>query len=162
MSATTPTRTSNWIPWLFVGGFLVVLIANGTMLYFALQSWTGIETEAAYEKGLAFNEQIETAEAQARLGWTAELTVTPSGERQAEITLVLLDSAGAPLERAEVTGLLRRPTQAGLDQSLTLSPAGNGRYSTEAALPLAGQWELKLEVQHRRGEYRIAKRIELP
>ena len=158
----TESRSSSWIPWTFVGGFGVILIANGLLLYFALQSWTGIETEAAYEKGLAFNEQIETAEAQARLGWTAELVVTPRGERQAEIVLTLLDSAGAPLEKAEVTGLLRRPTQAGLDQTLALSPAGNGRYSAEAALPLAGQWELKLEVQHRRGEYRIAKRIELP
>lgn len=162
MAVTSPTRSSSWIPWLFVGGFLVVLIANGTMLYFALQSWTGIETESAYEKGLAFNEQIETAETQARLGWTAELNVAPSRPRSVRISLQLADSADAPLEKATVTAHFVRPTQEGHDLSLTLPPLGGGRYGAEAELPLSGQWELRIEVEHRRGLYRLAERVQVP
>ncbi|MBL4602812.1 MAG: FixH family protein, partial [Emcibacteraceae bacterium] len=32
----------------FVGFFLVVFLANGIMTYFALSTWTGLETENAY------------------------------------------------------------------------------------------------------------------
>lgn len=162
MSATTPTRPSSWIPWLFVGGFMVVLIANGALLYYALQSWTGIETDSAYDKGVNFNEQIDSAEAQARLGWRSELTFEPRGERRARVTLLLEDSAGAALEQAEVVASFVRPTQEGHDLSLVLSPLGEGRYGAEAELPLAGQWDLKVEVEHRRGQYRLSERVQVP
>ena len=162
MASAAPERSSSWIPWTFVGFFAVVLIANGIMLFFALQSWTGIETEDAYEKGLAFNEQIADAETQARLGWRAELAVEPAGPRRAKVTLHLLDAAGAPLDRAVVTAQFLRPTQEGHDLSLALPWQGEGRYGAETALPLAGLWDLEVEVRHRRGSLRLEDRIHAP
>ncbi len=161
MSEMTEKRSSSWIPWTFVGGFGVILIANGALLYFAIQSWTGIETESAYEKGLAFNEQIESAEAQARLGWQAELLVEPAGDKRAAVTLTLLDAAAAPLERAEVTATFVRPTHSGHDVDLVLVPLGGGRYGAAAALPFAGQWDLELDILHPRGQYRMTERVVL-
>ena len=140
----------------------MVLIANGTMLFFAMQSWTGIETEGAYEKGLAFNGQIEHAEAQARLGWSADLAFEPKGPQRAAVSLQLADSAGAPLERAEVSAHFVRPTQEGHDLSLALPWLGEGRYGAEAELPLAGLWDVRVEVRHRRGNLRLEDRVQAP
>ena len=162
MSERNQERRSSWIPWTFVGLFGVVLIANGALLYFALQSWTGIETDQAYQKGLAYNEQIEQAEAQERLGWSADLSVEPNGPLRAQIALRLTDSAGAPLERAEVRATFVRPTQEGHDIDLELPWRGDGHYAAEAELPLAGQWDLRVDVNHRRGSYRLEERIQAP
>ena len=46
MSATMPgtgydPRRGRWIPWAFVGGFLVVFGVNGLLIYFAITTFTG-------------------------------------------------------------------------------------------------------------------------
>ncbi|MCW8952841.1 MAG: FixH family protein, partial [Rhodospirillales bacterium] len=47
-----------WYPWIFVGGMTIVVIVNGIMIYFALSTFTGLETRNHYEKGLAYNTNI--------------------------------------------------------------------------------------------------------
>lgn len=150
-----------WIPWTFVGAFLVVLAANGTMLMFALDSFTGIETEQAYRKGLAYNEQIDAAEQQAALGWTVALSVEQSGPTRAVIALDVSDSAGQPLDGAKAVVHLIRPTQAGYDRSETLSRSAAGRYEATVELPLGGLWDLRVDLSHDRGDYRLTDRLVL-
>ena len=50
-----------------------MLLANGAMIWLAFATWTGLETEGAYQKGLAYNRTLEEAEAQAALGWQVDL-----------------------------------------------------------------------------------------
>lgn len=157
--ATLPRPTGSWIPWAFVGLFLVVFAVNGIMVFFAFSSWTGLATEDAYEKGLAYNEQIAAAEAQQSLGWQAELSFAPTGAREGRITLKLLGKQGAPLQGAAVSAIWQRPTHEGQDVELALSDHGNGRYRGDVALPLAGQWDLRLRIEHDRGTYRLDRRI---
>ena len=40
-----------------------------------------------------------------------------------------------------------------------IDPADGRRL---AELPLSGQWELRIEVEHRRGRYRLAERVQVP
>jgi len=61
MSGTT--SRDSWIPKMFLAGFLVVIVANATMAGFAFSSWTGIATEDAYRKGLAYNATLHAARA---------------------------------------------------------------------------------------------------
>ena len=159
--AGSKRSASWWIPWLFVGFFGVVVMVNGIMLFFALDSWTGIETEEAYRKGLAYNEQIAAAEAQQQLGWSAELAVEQPAPGRAAIALELRDRAGGPVEGAEVTGQLLRPTLEGYDLTAPLTHSGPGTYSAELTLPLAGIWDLEIEVRHARGTYRLTERLTL-
>ena len=57
-----------WYPWIFVGGFVVVLLANMALLFFATLTFNGLETPEASDKRNAYSDAIRTAELQNRLG----------------------------------------------------------------------------------------------
>jgi nitrogen fixation protein FixH len=161
MSMTDLRRTGRdtWIPWAFVGFFLVVFAVNGAMMTIAFKTWTGLDTENAYQEGLAYNDRLAERRAQQALRWQAGFAFTASGPRQGEIALTLADADGNPLSRAAVTAALVRPTQAGHDITVTLDHQGDGRYAADVALPLAGQWDVRLLADHARGTYRLHERI---
>jgi nitrogen fixation protein FixH len=138
----------SWIPWLFVAFLLVILAANGALIWLALGSWAGVATEEAYAKGLAYNRNLEAARAQAALGWRSELDVRIAEGLAAEIRFVLTDARGSPIEDAEVTAAFERPAQPGADFRLPLASQGGGAYGAAFALPLAGLWRVHLTARH--------------
>lgn len=150
-------RRSRWIPWLFAAVFGVVLSANGALIYFATSSFTGLQTEGHYQKGLEYNRVLEAARAQEALGWLVSVSFDPAGGGQLQVRAT--DRTGAPLSGAAVTARLLRPTQAGHDTILTLEPGGDGIYQADLNLPLAGQWEVRTRIGHDTGVYRSAQRI---
>lgn len=156
---TRDTPRDRWIPWLFVGLFGVVLAANGTLAYVATSSFSGLQTEEHYRKGLAYNRVIEAERRQAALGWSVSLDFSQSGARNGRLAVRVLDSAGTPLDDATVSARLVRPTQSGYDMNVTLNPAGAGSYEAELKLPLRGQWDIQTQIEHRSGTYRTAERI---
>lgn len=142
-------------------GFLaVVLGANLVFIYLALDSFSGLSTQQAYRAGLAYNETLSAAEAQRRLGWQAALSIEPLAGDEARLVLSLHDRAGRPLEDLEVSGELRRPTHAGADRDVTLERAGPGRYEMQVALPLRGQWDVRVVARSRDGKrFELEKRL---
>ncbi len=92
-----------YIPWLFVAFFAVVLAANGALIAIALGSFTGLTTEHAYDKGLAYNRTLGDgaaltgAQIKARFirptsagaDMEAELVETAAGHYEAEPALPL-------------------------------------------------------------------------
>ena len=52
-----------------------------------------------------------------------------------------------------------RPTSEGHDFTLELAYVGNGRYAADFALPLAGQWDIRIIAGHPQGDYQEVKRI---
>ncbi len=143
-------RPGWWIPWSFVAFFVVVLVANGIMVWVAMSSWTGVVDPRYYETGLRYNRLIEAAEAAARLGWTVDARVQVGADRQGRLVVELRDREGRPVVGAEVRGMLLRPTSEGNDVQLVLAPEAAGRYVARFVLPLDGQWELHLRA--RRGD----------
>lgn len=138
-----------WIPWLFVAGFGVVLAVNLTLLFFATSTFNGLVSPTAYEQGLAYNSEIAAQRAQETLGWQGDvdLAVRPGGREgawPAVVSAELRDAEGRPLGRLEVTADLRRPTQAGFDQTVTLTAGPDGRWQAPLTLPFAGLWEVRL------------------
>jgi nitrogen fixation protein FixH len=150
-----------WIPLSFVGMFAVVLVANGALVYYALESWTGLDTENAYVKGLHFDDAVAAAAAQQALGWQAALSLDPQ-PGGARIELRLSQRDGRPLDRAVVTAQFVRPTQAGQDVSLQLDSFGGGLHRGVVALPLPGQWEVRLRVDRDGQTFRLRERFMLP
>lgn len=153
------TRRSLWIPWALGGIFAVFLIANGTMLYFATRSWTGLETESAYQKGLAYNDALAAAEAQASLGWQVELDAGLAEPGEAWVEVGLRDRDGHAIVAEQVWARFVRPTHAGYDREVPLTAVDAGRYRGFVALPLPGQWDLRVRVEHRGGVYRASRRV---
>lgn len=163
MSATgekkpPPTRDS-WIPWLFVAGFAIVIPVNGILIYFAVSSFTGLQTDGHYQRGLQYNEVLADQRAQDSLGWTVEIDFQETDGESARLSVQASGKAGTPLNGASVTVRLVRPVQAGHDMNLTLAAAGDGLYAADIKLPLRGQWDIQARINHPSGNYSTAKRI---
>ncbi len=155
-------RTGNpnwWIPWSFFGFFAVMFVANGTMLYYAVTTWTGVETNNAYRRGLEYNKKLEAAAQQRALGWSAAVDVEPRPALAAQITLTLADAEARPLSGAEVAVTFVRPTHEGSDFAAQMPAVGSGRYRLDAAFPLPGQWDVRLDITHPSGTYAMKERI---
>ena len=155
-----------WYPWIFVGGMAFVVLVNGIMVFIALNSWTGLETEGHYQKGLEYNRDLAAAKAQAALGWTfaleAEPTASAGKNRTVDLRLSFADRDGQPLDGLDVSVLLMRPTHEGYDQTIPLKPAGGGLYEAQATLPLPGQWSAHVLAARGDSEFQDEKRLRLP
>ncbi len=149
-----------WIPWIFVGMFVVVISVNGIMITVAFDSWTGLSTDNAYEEGLAYNERIAAAEAQAALDWQVAMTAEPLAEQRVRVALTLRDAAGEPFRADEVRATFIRPTQEGHDMTVWLAPGtAPGEHVAEVAVPLKGVWDVHVEARERGDTFRIEKRV---
>lgn len=148
LAARAMPRRSRWIPWVFAGGFLLVVAVNATLIAFAVSSFTGLTTTEPYTKGLRFNEQIREAETYERLGWRVAARFRPIAARHGTIEVKLADRDGAPLAGAVVSAEFSRPVEKDRDFTLTLRARGGGRYVAEADFPLAGIWDVKYRIEH--------------
>ncbi|MCG8594149.1 MAG: FixH family protein [Kiloniellales bacterium] len=138
--------TGSKIPWIFVGFFLTIFLANGIMVTVALSTWTGLETDSAYEDGLAYNDRIAEREAQAALGWQVALALEPAADGRAELRVRLLGPSGEALYADQVQARFKRPTLEGHDFAVTLEDRGAGLYGRQVTLPLPGQWDVELSI----------------
>ena len=138
-------RRSRWIPWAFVWGFVVILAANGIMVFFAFDSFTGVSTDDSYRRGLGFNKQLEAQERATALAWqvAARLDRGAAGRR---LVLALHDKAGRPLSSATVRAEFRRPIERGLDFTVALTPRGDGLYEAPVREPRPGQWQVVFHI----------------
>jgi nitrogen fixation protein FixH len=138
-----------WIPWLFVGFFLLVVAVNGTMIWLALASWTGLATNQPYDRGLTYNRNLDAAARAATLGWQPALAARLEGA-DGEVELLLNDAAGQPVTGAEIVVRFERPTREGLDFPVELAATAPGTYRGRFVLPVEGAWNLHATI--RRGE----------
>lgn len=152
-----------WYPYIFVGGFVVVVGVNAALAFFATSSFTGLETEGAYQKGLEYNQNIALAKAQEALGWQVDTQVTPgpigADGVQAKVAVSYRDRDGRPVEGLEVTADIIRPTAKGLDQHVTLAPMGNGTYGGSYQLPAKGVWDMDVAANGADVSYQHAQRF---
>lgn len=155
-------RNGRAIPWLFASFFGVVIAANATMVYFAVSSFTGLQTEDHYLRGLAYNRVLEAERAQRALGWEVAVEFEPTGGRRGRIVARARDAAGAPLIDAVIVAHLMRPAETGYDMDVALAAKRDGVYAGNVELPLPGLWEIQTQIMHRSGVYRTAKRISAP
>lgn len=135
-----------WYPYIFVGCFVLVVGVNGALAYFATSTFTGLETEGAYQKGLTYNQNLALAKAQEALGWTVETKATPGPIDPAgikvDIAVSYRDRDGKPVEGLAVKADLIRPTAKGMDRQEVLKPLGNGVYGGAYVLPAKGVWDM--------------------
>lgn len=155
-------RRGNWIPWAFVGFFGVVFAANGLMLFFALDSFTGLSTPDAYRQGVEYNQRIEQARRQQTLGWSVDFSAEPQPDRRLQLDLDIQDSYGAPIGRALVTARISRPTHGGHDLTVPMLHQIDGHYEAAIDLPLHGQWDIEITTDSDQGTYRLRERVLVP
>ncbi|MDH5748611.1 MAG: FixH family protein [Rhodospirillales bacterium] len=164
---SVPERKSLWIPWIFIGGMLIVVIVNGVMITLALTTWTGLETKDYYLKGIAYNENLEGARRQKVLGWQAHVSlVSPADAAEThahEVRVRYANADGNPLSRLSVRAYLVRPVHEGFDREIVLEDRGGGLYAAPTTFSLPGQWDIRLVAQDAQGNiHQMVKRVIVP
>ncbi|WP_159999604.1 FixH family protein [Roseomonas sp. 18066] len=157
MTALATPRRSGWIPWVFVGGMLLVIAVNGVLIVLALTTFTGVTEGQAYDRGLAYNDVLAENARQAALGWQGEIRRAGDGSLAVAIT----DRDGRPVP-GTLRGLLLRPLE-GTTQPLVFTADGEGRFRAALPVPQPGQWEARLVMTGPAGrEFDLRRRLVLP
>ncbi|NKB56861.1 MAG: hypothetical protein GKS00_11050 [Alphaproteobacteria bacterium] len=147
--------TGRHVVYILICLFGTVFAVNGLFAYFAISGFPGLETQSAYSKGLAFNDQIARAETLKALGW--HMTVERSG-RDA-VTLRFMGKSGAPLPVSAVAVTLFHPTYARGDKPLAIRVQTGGIVVAELDGSEKGQRQLRIQADGpdgRRIEFRRA------
>jgi nitrogen fixation protein FixH len=127
-----------------VAFFAVVVGVNALMTYAAISTFGGVETDSSYRAGLAFANEMASAQAQDARHWN----VTAKAAIEDDVTVVEVtarDAAGRPVSKLAATAQLVHPTDRRADHAVPLVSAGAGlfRGTTAAA---TGQWDLVIEL----------------
>lgn len=137
-----------WIPWMFVLFFVVVGSVDAVMVTMAVRTNTGLVTEKAYEKGLAYNQNLSAAAMQESWDWKTEAAI--DGER---FVFKIKDENNQPLRGASVQVRMTRPVSAGHDFNISPGEQADGSYITKVDLPMHGEWQAKVFVKWQDRQY---------
>lgn len=162
MSMSETRKPGWWYPYIFVAGFMVVLAVNFTMAWFANSTFSGLSTDNAYEKGLAYNKTLATRREEEALKWDVGLQVDPAANHGAHLTITYKDAKGQPVDGLSVKAEFVRPTAKGHDRDVALAPVGPGAYATQQELPLPGVWDLTIVASGKEIPYTVSRRIVVP
>jgi len=153
-----------WVPWAIMAAFALVFAVNGGFVYFALESWTGLTTDHAYDEGLAYNRVIEEAEREAKLGWKLAIAFVPdaTGKVGGQLVIDASDRNGMPLERLEIKADFVRPLGEPARIPVLLEHYTRGRYAAALALPQRGQWDVYVTAAEGDAMVHTGRRIQTP
>lgn len=132
----------------FCAFFGFILLTNVVMIYLAVSTFPGLESKSAYKAGRNYNQQIEAAREQDRLGWTGAIDIAAAEGGLTQIQVTYTDRRGQPLYDLSVDGVLRRTVHQKQDVPLQFKMIAPGVYS--AAIDrdqFSGQWLLKVTAQ---------------
>jgi nitrogen fixation protein FixH len=125
---------------IIVGFFGVVIAVNITMAMFATRTFGGVVVENSYVASQEYNEWLEAARKQSRLGWE----IKPRLDAQRRILV------SVNVDKAKVSGFARHPLGRSPDLPLTFG----GDLRSAQALP-PGRWAIHLLVRHGKDEARL-------
>lgn len=147
---TARWRLNGWMVLFYLVAFFgTVMAVNGVMVYEALSTLSGVDTDSAYQAGRMFEHDVAMAKAQDERQWHVDAKVTPSSDG-ARLDIVARDAADQLIGGMEATAVFERPTDRRLDQSVALVTDAAGRFHGKAAVA-PGQWDLVIELS-RQGE----------
>ena len=147
---------SNYIPWLFVAGFGVVVAVNSLMIWLAVGSFSGLYSNHARERGLYYNRVVAEQRSRDALHWQVDAKWLPDANR---LQLVVTGANGKPLAGAQVSGELVRPVEKRPPFPIALSDLGEGQFTAHFDLPSRGNWDLDIVVEAQGQRFALTKRM---
>lgn len=137
---------------MFAAFFGVIIAVNAVFITNALRSHSGLVTEDAYKKGLAYNETLVEARSQPDIH--NEISFKNNVLRWS-----LYTPSGTAINNAAVIAKFTRPIKDGDDFSAPLRYEGNGLYSLQPNFPMKGVWNLHLSATWNNQSYKRATEI---
>lgn len=160
-NAGGPRPSDRWIPFYFFAFFGLLIAILVPMCFIAVRTGTGIVTDNAYEKGLAYNHDIQAKAEQDALGWKGSLDLKTDTAQETTVLFSLKDKADHVVSGADVHLIFSRPTQARLDQQTPMKQTIPGVYSAMLTIP-DGVWDVRVSANQNGHNFQIAKRVQLP
>ena len=134
----------------FLGFFGLISAVNAGFVYMAVKTNTGVITERAYEKGLAYNSLLAAARAQPSF----QDKMTFNG---GVLQWTLKDAGGNAVQGGSAVAFLVRPVQEGHDFSVRLTETSPGVYEATPQFPLHGLWTARLEMTWNTKQYQTTQ-----
>lgn len=151
------TKRDKWIPWYFVGAFLLLFVIDGLLVTIAVKTQSGVVVDKPYERGLAYNSYLAEAEAQAARGWKGRVDY-----QSGQVVFELHDKAGTPLTGATVSVTCRRAAHEGQDFTLALAESSAGSYVKDAQFPAHGQWIVEVSATWQNQPFSLQQTMFIP
>jgi nitrogen fixation protein FixH len=153
---TAIANRGRYIPWLFVGGFALVVAVNATMIWFAVGSFSGLYTEKPRDRGLHYNQVLARQQQRDALGWRIETAWQPDSGR---LEIAVFDAEGRPLAPSRLAAELVRPVEKRLPIGVALGATDSGRFAGYVDLPERGNWDLDIVVERGSEHYALRRRM---
>ena len=153
---TTNANRSRYIPWLFVGGFALVVAVNAIMISFAVGSFAGLYTQKPRDRGLRYNQVLADQQRRDALGWRVEARWLPDSQR---LEVSVFDAAGKPLVPTRLSAELVRPVEKRAPVGLVLAAVDVGRFAAYVELADRGNWDLDIVVERDDERYALTRRM---
>jgi len=127
-----------------VAFFAAVAGVNAVMIWAAVSTFGGVETESSYQAGLAFAQETAAVAAQDALHWQVKAKV--SGAAGATLVeVVAADAADRPVSGMQAVARLVHPNDRRADHLVVLNEGAPGQFRGHSG-PLVGQWALVIEL----------------
>ncbi len=128
------------------GLFGVTIAVNGLLAFLAVGSWTGLVVENSYVASQEYNEVLDEARRQDRLGWTSEFR-----HAKGFVRIYVRNARGRLVEGLKVTARLSVPAHEHRDHDVPLTHQPDGSYGAAASLE-PGQWQADVTAGSPTGE----------
>ncbi|HWK39274.1 MAG TPA: FixH family protein [Hyphomicrobium sp.] len=125
---------------ILAGFFAIIVTVDGFMIYQAVTTFGGLETDA-YRRGLAYNERIEQETEQTTKGWHDEISVAGTPAR---LRVGLTDVAKDGVPGRRLIARVGRPATDRFDRTVELVETGAGVYEAELGELIGGSWIVDL------------------
>lgn len=143
-----------------VGFFACVFAVEAVFITYAVSTHTGIVSTQPYRKGLDYQQRIDLAKEQERLGWSETFSVSRDPRA---VVVRLEDRAGRPVNSLGVKIALSRPATMRENVEFVMQPTAAGTYRIELPSEMVGAYIADLEaVDTNQGgdpKWRMRKRI---
>jgi nitrogen fixation protein FixH len=144
---------------MLLGFFGCIAIANFALVHYALSTFRGEVEDHPYEAGIAFNQEIATAQAQEQLHWNVSGVVSRVDAERLKLEIVAHEAQGEAIGGLAFSARLQAPADKAKDRSMDLTEIAPGVYRG-ITLASGGAWDLIIEAM-RDGKriYRSKSRI---
>ncbi len=134
--------TGRHVLFTMIGFFAVIIATDSWLVYKAISTFGGIETQDAYRKGLAYNDRIAEERAQAALGWTKDARLENN-----DLRVTIRDKNQKGVGYLQITAVLGRPATNANDRILKLTEISAGEYMATVGALEAGNWVATMEAR---------------
>jgi nitrogen fixation protein FixH len=155
---------SSWRnPWVLscIAAVVIVLMANGVMIYFSVSTSPGLSEKNYYEAGQNYlNNQQKILQQKKQLGWNVDFTVTKISSLKSQMTLTVNKQGDQLVDIDSVELFFYRPSNQIHDFSMPMKPHSTG-FLANVTFPLKGVWDVMALISKKDIKYQVKKRVEL-